>query len=391
MANFKIVSTPLAIALLLSVSPTLHSQIYDQARYATYRTWAISPPWKDHGYKIVSYIPESYLLYLADSEPILVSGQEYSLALTQDSVEVLILPQAISELSFSQSVGNHQVIFNSDYLLCKVAGCAATLEKDWLVARGEAFQIVSESSDFIALRGTRDGAAIEGYIRRSELDVLERIGKVTRADRLHPKYHIEKRQSGILGTSCGQTRAVGDLIEIPQGDNTTEEILQLLAVAQIKDTHAEVVSAYGGQGYLNRFYLYEIQDRSLAIGSLNHSFHVAVGLKVNCTLAEDGSFQENHIEHMTLVNSKNFFNGRAIAVEIPMGLFNTPLNLQQYTGDSYMLSINKVQHFEAALEILSSRIGDRALSGYILTELNRSCRSSMRVPFSQSPCLDYEY
>lgn len=419
------ITLPKCIALLCVALPfitaSVQAQVFDQPRYATYRTWALAPPWKEHGYKIVSFIPESYLLYLSDAEPVTVSNQEYTLALTQDGVEVLVHPGSISELSFQQSVGDHQVIFNSDYLLCKTRACSATLASDWLVARGEAFKIIAEEGNFITLLGTRGSQALTGYIQRADLEHLERIGKITRADRLHPRYNIEKRQSGVLATSCGETKAVGDLIDLPKNDTTVENILSLLSVAQVNRAVAgdkteqlldedaeqegqepeqpapaildqvEITSAYGGEGYLNTFYLYEIEDLSQNLESDERFFDVAVALKINCSEIEGGGFRENYIEHMTLINSKNIFNGRPIANEISMDYFNTPLDLQEYTGDAYMISINKLEHFERALEILSNRIGDRELSGYMLTELNRSCRSEMRNPYSQSKCITYDY
>ncbi len=402
----------ICLALFLCTAAT-QAQVFDQPRYATYRTWALAPPWKEHGYKIGSFIPESYLLYLSDADPITISNQQYTLALTQDGVEVLVHPRSISELSFQQSVGDHQVIFNSDYLLCKSRGCSATLANDWLVARGEAFKIIADEGNFITLLGTRGSEQLRGYIRRTDLDHLERIGKITRADKMHPRYSIEKRQSGTLATSCGETKAVGTLIDVPKNDVTAERILALLSVAQINTGNMqsgddgeevssvdnvdqiEITSSYGGEGYLNTFYLYQVEDLSQTLGSDERFFDVAVALKINCTLNEEGEerggYRENYIEHMTLMNSKNIFNGRPIANEISMDYFNTPLDLQEYTGEAYMISINKLEHFERALEILSNRIGDRDLSGYMLTELNRSCRSEMRNPYTQSVCLTYDY
>jgi|MEHZ01.1.fsa_nt_MEHZ010167950.1_3 hypothetical protein len=411
MLNMRIL--PLYIALLLCAA-TAQAQVFDQPRYATYRNWALAPPWKEHGYKIVSFIPESYLLYLSDAEPVTVSNQQYTLALTQDGVEVLVHPRSISELSFQQSVGDHQVIFNSDFLLCKTRGCTAALANDWLVARGEAYKITAEEGNTITLLGTRGSQTLTGYIQRTDLDHLERIGKITRTDRMHPRYNIEKRQSGVLATSCGETKAVGDLIDLPNNDTTVEGILSLLSVAQINRCMAgdmteqpleedaeqsapasldqvEIVSAYGGEGYRNTFYLYEVEDLSQSLESDERFFDVAVALKIDYSLEEGGGIRENYIEHMTLMNSKNVFNGRPIANEISMDYFNTPLDLQEYTGDAYMISINKLEHFERALEILSNRIGDPELSGYMLTELNRSCRSEMRNPYSQSKCITYDY
>lgn len=383
---------------------------FNDARYATYRTWALAPPWAENGYKIVSFIPESYLLFLSDDDPIYVSGQEYRLALTQDGAEVLVFSEAISELSFQRSVGDHQVIFNADYLLCKTVGCSPALERDWLVARGEAFRITSSSQSLITLRGTRAGQVVEGYVTPSELDRLARVGKVTRADLPQPRYQIDKYLVPTLSTTCGQRREVGEQILLSEEDMVTRDLIELIPIAQastegveeepeseneeaeqLSGTEITITSGFGGEGYANAFYLYRIRNFETVFDSEEGYFEVATALKIDCTSYEDGSYTENFIQHMTLVNSKNFFNGRPIANEIPIDYFDTPRDLLDYTGDAYMVSINKPDHFEDALEILTSRIGDRQLSGFLLTELNRSCRSSMRNPYSESPCVSYDY
>ncbi len=383
------------LGLWFLACPALLAQDYSDARYALYRTWALAPPESDSAFKIISYIPESYLLFLSDSEPVSVSGQLYRRALTQDGVEVLVHSEAISDLSFQRSVGDHQVIFNADYLLCKTVGCSPKLGVDWLVARGEAYRIVASSQSLITLRGTRNGEVVEGYVPRSELDYLTRIGKVTRADQPQPKYRIDKYLAPGLATSCGESRQVGDLIELDEGDDVVRDIVKLIPVAELEgetgQEHLKVTSTYGGPGYANRFYLYRIRNNTTVLAEDEGYFEVAAAFKIDCTSRSGGAYTENFIQHMTLMNSKNVFNGRTIANEISMDYFDTPRNLREFTGDAYMISINKPEHFQRALEILTSRIGDRQLSGYLLTELNRSCRSDMRNPYSQSVCVSYEY
>lgn len=369
----------------------LLAQEFNDARYAVYRTWALAPPESENAFKIVSYIPESFLLFLSDSDPVSVSGQVYRRALTQDGVEVLVHSEAISELSFQRSVGDHQVIFNADYLLCKSIGCTPELGVDWLVARGEAFRIVASSQSLITLRGTRGGQVIEGYVPRSELDYLARVGKITRADQPQPKYRIDKYPAPALSTSCGERQEVGDYIQLAAGDSVSRDIINLIPVAEPDQSGLKITSAYGGPGYANRFYLYRIRNYTSVLEADEGYFEVAAAFKIDCSSYADGSYRENFIEHMTLMNSKNVFNGRPIANEISMDYFNTPRDLLEYTGDAYMISINKPEHFQRALEILTSRIGDRQLSGYLLTELNRSCPSQMRNPYSQSACVSYDY
>jgi hypothetical protein len=119
---------------------------------------------------------------------------------------------------------------------------------------------------------------------------------------------------------------------------------------------------------------------------------MAAGLKTKCaTLGNSKQTVETFIEHAVFVNSRNLINGEPVQVDIPSHLFNTPQDLLQYKNDAYMISINKPEHFQSAIEILTAKTGDRTLAGYILTELNRNCRSEMRIQYSGSACGIYDY
>jgi len=331
--------------------------------------------------------------------------------LTQDGVKVLLYSGVISDLTFRQTVGDHELIFNSRYQLCKTIHCTSLNENanrnTWAIARSEAFKIVEETNSnqqsLIKIKATRGWEIIEGYLSQIELDELVAKGIVTRTDQLLPKYLIKKTKSSALSTSCGES----DVIEISENDHVANRLIDLLQMGvevpeekgmkesvqkQIDKKRIELTKDYGTKDYLYAFYLYEIEDRTVAENSDQRFFQAASGLKISCTDNKTlGTPTKDYIDHAIFVNSRNQFNGEPFIVDISSRLFNTPRDIRQYTSDAYMISINKPEHFEQSIKILSDKIGDRTLAGYMLTELNRSCRSELRVQYSGSVCRIYDY
>lgn len=392
-------------------------------RYNIYRTWALAPASSENPFKITTFLPEGYLFHVIEWDAATLGENSYSLVLTQDGVEALVYSLAISELTFKQAVGNHELIFNSTYRLCKAPYCKKNSDNTWEISRSDAFKIINtvtpETEDalptegsllaedslpasrsidtsMVKIRANRRGEVINGYLSGYELSELTASGVITRTDRLLPRYRITKRRSQALSTSCGEERASSDVIELVQNDIVSKRLATLLRMGTVEETEQgksiELDKPYGASEYKYKFYLYDIEDRSVAQDSDARFFQAAAGFKVNCTFNEGAKITtEDYIEHMIFVNSRNQLNGQPILVDIPSRLFNTPRDIRQYTADAYMISINKPEHFEQAIEILSNKIGDRTLAGYMLTELNRSCRSQLRIQYSGSVCRIYDY
>lgn len=368
----------------------------DDLHYTLYRTWALAPAESENPFKIVAFLPEAYLFKVLQPNAEQVSGNSYSRVVTQDGAEVLLYSEAISDWTFRQAVGSHEIIFNSPYRLCKTPGCDKTLDEQvWEVARGEAFKITGDNLDYsgrVQISATRGNAILRGFMPGEELEALSQNGAITRTDRRVPRYAIQRYKSDALGTRCGEQIESGETRPIAGGDLYSEDLARLLKMGKPASEGIEILKSYGGEGYQYSFYLYEVEDQAWEAESPERYFQMAAGFKTRCMpLGNSGQSVETFIDHVVFVNSRNRINGEPVQVDIPSGLFGTPQDLLQYTNAAYMISINKPEHFERAIEILTRKIGDRTLAGYMLTELNRSCRSELRVQYSGSVCRIYDY
>ncbi len=402
----------LAVLAMTVTSTQLKAAEGDDLHYTLYRTWALAPPESGDAFKITAFLPEAYLFRILQNEAVEVSGNWYSRVITQDGVEVLLYSGAISDWTFRQAVGSHEIIFNSPYRLCKTPRCDRVLDEQvWEVARGEAFKITEGQpgySEQLQISATRGNDVLRGYISGEELEAFSQNGALTRTDRRVPRYDIQRFKSETLSTQCGERIQAGDIQPIGSRDQRSATIARLLKMGEAVDEDVEegterdietgtekgieITRAYGSDGYQYSFYLYEVEDQAWEAQSPERRFQMAAGFRSQCTnLGDSGQSVETYIDHVVFVNSRNQINGEPVLVDIPARLFNTPQDLLQYTNDAYMISINKPEHFEQAMEILTTKIGDRALAGYMLTELNRSCRSEMRVQYSGSVCRIYDY
>ncbi|MFX4226723.1 MAG: hypothetical protein ACFHHU_02145 [Porticoccaceae bacterium] len=332
----------------------------DDLHYTLYRTWALAPAESENAFKIVAFLPEAYLFRVLQPDTEQLSGNNYSQVITQDGVEVLLYSDAISDWTFRQAVGSHEIIFNSPYRLCKTPACDKILEEQvWQIARGEAFKITGDDldySDMVQISATRGNAILRGYIPREELEALSQNGIITRTDRRVPRYAFQRYKSDTLGTQCGEQIESGEIRPLIEGDRHSKDLAQLLKMGKPAGDGIEIQKSYGGEGYQYSFYLYEVEDQAWEAESPERYFQMAAGFKTRCMpLGNSGQSVETFIEHVVFVNSRNRINGEPVQVDIPSNLFGTPQDLLQYTNDAYMISINKPEHFERAIEILDPK------------------------------------
>lgn len=377
------------VVVVMCMGGTLAAQADDSPYFVVFQTWGLATPPLETGLKVVTFLPRRYLLYIEDRDALEKPfDREYLRAVTQDGVEVLVDPGSVSRSTFRQRIGNHEVIFNSEFLLCKIPGCTQDDVSAWPIDRGDAFDIVVTENGFRRLEGLRD-EPFQGYISIEQLDELKRRGHITRVDDSHPRYRVEKRRAATLATKCGEQRPAGNFYDLVPDDDATTAVVELLRIATVEDQRVKVTSGYGEPGRMYEFFSYHIEDldhRDLdGERSADRFFHIAVAFKYACRARDLVGVTRDYIEVMTLASSR-----RDESVEININEFNTPRELRELTGSPYMISINKPRHFLGALEILNDKIADRTLAGYILTELNRSCPSEERAN-RQSKCLSYEY
>ena len=382
--RWAVISAIVALAMAFGVLAQAE-QIDDSPYYVVFKTWAVAEVPLETGLKLVSFLPRRYLLYIMDREKREKwYGEEYLRAVTQDGATVLVDPDSVSRSTFRQRIGSHEVIFNSEFLLCKERGCRPSDVTVWPIDRGDAFHIQETDDGFHKLEGQRD-EPFHGYITVSDLKDLEERGRITRADAPHPRYRVEKRRASTLATECGDERSVNDIFPLKPEDDASPIVLELLKFAQVDGDRVKVTKSYGGPGQMYEFFSYQIEDLEEQEDAPNRFFNMAISFKYACDTGELGRVTRNYIEVVTLGTSR-----RTDTVEIKIEEFDTPKDLIDLTNSPYMISINKPSHFSRALEILSQKIQDRPLAGYAITELNRSCRSSARTN-RDSKCLSYEY
>ena len=376
----------LSILLLLCLN-TAAAENHASPYYTVYRTWALAPPGSESPGKIISFLPRRYLLYIENrDETVSFADADYVRATTQDGADVLVFEQNISRKTFKESIGEHEVIFNTLYQLCKTMGCEPDEITATPVERGDSFKIVEKDSGFYKLEGTRPDGNFQGYISKQRLAGMKSIGQVTRVDDPHPRYVISKRKSSALGTTCNDQRAANTKWAIADGDDATARILERINLGVVEGGEVRMQRPLGEAGMLYRFFLYSIEDREQPPDSDERIFHVAAAFKIHCQVSDLGSVMEDYIDSVTFVSDR-----RDEEVTFTIDEFGTPRDLHEYTGDAYMISVNSENHFNKALELLSVKIADRTLAGYVRTEINRSCRSAERKAGSNGPCLEYDY
>ena len=376
---------PAVAAIVCAVLPPV-AQAEDSPYYVVFKTWGLATPPQETGLKAVSFLPRRYLLYVEDREAREEwFGNQYLRAMTQDGVSVLVDPNSVSKSTFRERIGRHQVIFNSEFLLCKEKGCRPSDVTAWSIERGDAFHIKATRDGFHTLEGQRD-VLFQGYISVDDLNELKQRGQITRVDDSHPRYRVEKQRVPALATTCGEIRRPGEFYPLTSdAHRATVAVLERLKVAEVDRDRVKVITEYGSPDRVYEFFRYRIEDHQEPEGAPERFFNVAAGFRYACLTGDLGGVTRTYIEIVTLSSSR-----RTESVEIRIDEFGTPKDLRELTGSPYMISINKPSHFSRALEILSRKIEDRTLAGYAITELNRSCRSSERAN-PKSKCLSYEY
>jgi hypothetical protein len=365
--------------------------------YTVYRTWAIAPRDTHNAGKIIAFLPRRYLLHVENRHSFdKISGKEYVRATTQDGADVLVLNDSVSRRPYSQSIGRHEVIFNIGFHLCKATGCVTDEDTTFPVQRGDAFEIdATKGQDgFFYLKGSRPDGEFGGYISKEVLSTMEQVGQITRADDPHPRYKIDKFKSELLELSCGEKLEHRDYRKNIRDNDTRvddpiiiERILQRIpTLGKFSNDKFTASADIGEDNYRHEIYLYQIEDRAVKSEHEFKNFDVAVAVKIRCDSAGYGGKRDKYIEEATLFSQR-----KAEPIDFSIEEFKTPKDLIQYTGSAYMLSINNESQFNKALERLSRKIEDRTLAGFVLTELNRSCRSKMRRLDSNSACIKYSY
>ena len=186
-----------------------------------------------------------------------------------------------------------EVIFNSEFLLCKTRGCPQPDDvNSWSIDRGDAFLIKDILNGIYELEGRRE-EFFSGFIPVDELDELKQRGQITRADDPHPRYRVEKQRALALRTSCGETRQAGDFYPLMAEDRATRAVLeQLPTIAEVDGDRVKVIAQYGDADRMYEFYSYRIEDREAEERSTDRFFDVAHSVQVRLRGCRSGLDQE---------------------------------------------------------------------------------------------------
>lgn len=356
------------------------------AYYAFEESFALSQIAERGSHPITTFVPRLYLLYIENrDETQTVVERDYLKATTQDGVKVLVLESTVSKRPFRESVGNHQVIFNAEYDLCKQQGCLRTdSDMNWHIRRGESFEIIQglANDGVISLRGTRQDNVLVAYVSQAELDDISRRGIITRADRRHPKYEIERTELTRLGTKCGQVRNVGS--EVAASQDSAIRKLESLAVSSLN---------LGSLSEANNLPRIHFTDK---IGDVDREVQFAV---YTAKQGEESRRFATAIIYECKTTGVAARPVRILSVDIldvetqrryplQLGRFPSADQLIDLINTPYLFSVNGYEQYSNLMDRLGNIFEDRSLAGYFLSEFNRSCRSRDR---NSDLCKGHDY
>lgn len=342
--------------------------------FAFEESFALGTIHENNHYPIITFIPRSMLLYIDERSTLKpISDRLYVKAKTQDGVNVFVDSSTVSNRSFSEAIGSHQVIFNSAYQICRDIGCNSNFDEEiWNVHAGDAFELYSVDNlpRIGELRATRNGETFSGYIQLQELNGLTDRGIVTRADQQHPRYSISKLESTVLSTECGDTVTENTTRSIGANISVTLGILSAFGIGVRAETDDSVIisRSYGSNNTKISFFEYTIVDES---ETPSESKYVS---QVIYECESDGI-----IRPLTRINRVDIMEAESGWSEsLSFDDFNTKDGLTEYTGGPYLFSVNSYDQYTETMDRLGRIFRDRTLAGYFLSEFNRSCGSQYR-------------
>lgn len=335
---------------------------------------------------IVTFIPRTFLLFVEDREAdTMIGGSKtpFLRVVTQDGVEVYVLESTVSDKPFKEIIGDHQIIFNDRYRLCRSLGCKREIDEQvWQVHRGDAFvKDADDPAGGIKLTGDRAGQQIVGYINENELNDLIRRGIVTRTDLPHPKYSISRVDLPYLKIDCGE---VYESISRPyKGDQPelADSILRALNIGKIDRGSVTPKIKYdtkiGEPGKSTSFRCYRIENKRTG-----ESFSLATMITYLCRKRGP----RDREERIDFVEFRDPISGRQY--DLDFDNYSSSDTLMDKITPPYLFSVNSYDQYSDLIDRLGQVFQDRALAGYFLAEFNRSCTSDCR---NQPCCKGHSY
>lgn len=349
-----------------------------QPRWAVKESFALRAESENGRYTVITFIPRSFLLYDIDfTEPDSSAGQAYAAATTQDGARILILEDTISKNILDPTAGERLVIFNASVGICEVPNCDTQDEDDLLpVAAGERFSAEDVGGELLQLTGDRNGEIITGYISEARVKSLEQEAIVTDPALPLPRLTIARASARLPSLGCGEVRTANDELtlnqfdeqgseSISEADRVTFEHFDLGNISPLNDEfRVQFTKAYGSADEAHEYRTYTVVD------NWDNSTRIfAAQIVYRCA----GTAPNRTPRVITAVSLKDQ-DGTPIEFT-PLG---APDNLIDRTAAPYLWSINNERQYRDIMTILASKLENRALAGYFVTEFNRSCRKRDR-------------
>ena len=359
----------------------------EDPKYTLDRTFGLSP-YKENGYFVRSaFIPRTYLLYNIDPDEPDLYLRNYAAATTQDGVRVYISEDLISQGTFTENIGHHELVFHGPARVCRRPACDLAIEDDtWDLDGGEAFDLVEEqrfsSAQILEMEALRGNQKITAYISEDKLESYIRTGLVTKRDAVFPRYSVTKARATNLSTRCNTKIDKKKVVQKNLWTDFDEMVFSEFSLGHKTDEGDNFIvtfsqdKAYGDEGLVIQFYVYTIAPADLLDGSnvsdVGESWHIIAKVEYKCLPATIGE----HLLWIRVVELAYLDGSKKTRRLYPWG---TPEGLLDHTTSPYLWSVNSKSQFKHLLAKLSRELGDRWMAGYFISEFNRSCKRESRA------------
>lgn len=328
-------------------------------------------------YRTVTFIPRTFLLFDIDKEePDLKVGKQYLAATTQDGVRIFLLERTVSEGPFKTVYGDQDIIFNKSHSVCSEIHCDQQDDDQLLkINAGEVFKAeeinVSETTVYklVGNRGNRNSTDfVTGFIRKDEIEKLNRKSVVTYATLRHPRYGLTSSEAKAINTSCGKKITQDERKYVDNLSDTDEELISAFGIATVgAGGNLQFNRSYGGESKEVVYKIYDVVDRRI-----EPKTHTRYAAQIVYRCDESDIFaKRTFIDSVAIINMTT----KSTYTLKPEG---TPEDLFKYTGAPYMYSVNNSRHYFQIMDKLSEQFESRALAGYFLAGFNRSCNGKDR-------------
>ncbi|ADZ92016.1 hypothetical protein [Marinomonas mediterranea] len=369
--------TLILMAALSLFSVSVLANGADNAHVTLVETFGLATKKEGDKYRIITFIPRTFLLFDIDKEePDLKVGKQYLAATTQDGVRVFLLERAVSKGPFKTVFGDQDIIFNKSHSVCFSIQCDQQDDDQLLkINAGEVFKAEelniagTEVYRLVGNRGNRNSVdEVTGYISKDQLEKLNHKSVVTYATLRHPRYGLTSSEAKAINTSCGQKIERDERKNFGTLSEADKALISAFGVAAIGGGgNLQFKRSYGGESKEVVYKVYDVVDRRI---EPNIQTTYAAQIVYRCD-ESDIFAKRTFIESLAIINTTT----NSTHTFKPEG---TPENLLEYTGAPYMYSVNNSRHYFQIMDKLSEQFESRALAGYFLAGFNRSCKGKYR-------------